>query len=209
MGLSESGEGGADRGWIVFVIGTLLTLAGMTLVQAAAARAMVELDAGRPIGIVVAYRLALGRLRPLLVALAVAVPVVTLCTASLLLVPIAIVLATRWALIVPCAELETHRGLAVLRRSGRLTTRSWFKVLTLVVGGAALVLVVGPIVGGLLLLGTNVSFAFVNLVAGIVYAIFMPVVGITTTYVYYDALVREQRAAVEPAAGVLPAELAV
>ena len=110
FGLSESGEGGADRGWVVFVIGTLLTLAGMMLVQAAAARAMVELDAGRPIGIVEAYRLAFGKLRPLLVALAVAVPVVTLFTASVLLVPIAIVLATRWALIVPCAEIGRTAG---------------------------------------------------------------------------------------------------
>ncbi|HEX4520271.1 MAG TPA: hypothetical protein VH063_11890 [Gaiellaceae bacterium] len=207
VGLSKAGEGGADRGWILLVIGTLLTLAGMTLVQAAAARAMVELDAGRPVGVLQAYRLALRNARALLGALAVAVPIVTVFTASLVLIPVALVLATTWALIVPCAELETRPGLAVLRRSGSLVLRCPFKVLTLVVGGAALVLVIGPIVGGLVLLATSASFAFVNLVAGIVYAIFMPVVGIATTYVYFDALVREHEAAATSASGVLPAEL--
>jgi hypothetical protein len=160
------------------------------------------------VGVVQAYRLACRGARPLLVALAVAVPVVTLFTASLVLVPIALILATGWALVVPCAELEARPGLAVLRRSASLAFRAPFKVLTLVVGGVALVLVVGPVAGGLLLLATSVSFAFVNLLAGIVYAIFMPVVGITTTYVYYDALVREHEAGTKPANDVLRSELA-
>src|SRR5262249_2221585 len=95
-----------------------------------------------------------------------------------------------------------------LRRSAGLVRRSWFKVLTLVVGGAALVLVIGPVVGVILLLGTGASFSLVNLVAGVVYALFMPLLGITTTYVYYDALGRERLAAERPRQEVLPAEFA-
>jgi hypothetical protein len=56
------------------------------------------------------------------------------------------------------------------------------------------VLVSGPVLGGLLLLGTSESFAVVNAVSGLVYAIAMPLVGITTTYVYYDVLAREHLA---------------
>ena len=207
FGLARGGEGGGDRAWLVFAVGTLLSLVGMTLVQAAAVRAMVEIDAGRPIGIVIAYRLAFARARALVRSLAVAVPVVTILTASVVLAPVALVLGAIWGLVVPCVELEELRGRAALRRSTGLARYSWFKVLTLVVGGAGLVLVVGPLVGILLLLGTGASFSLVNLVAGVVYAIFMPLVGITTTYVYYDAVGRERLTPVA-ARGVLPEEFA-
>jgi hypothetical protein len=81
-------------------------------------------------------------------------------------------------------------------------------VLTLVVGAAALVLVVGPVVGVLLLLGTGASFSLVNVVAGVVYAMFMPLVGVITAYVYYDALGRERLRETQVGDDVLPAEFA-
>ena len=207
LGLARGGEGGGDRAWLVFAIGTLLSLIGMLLVQAAAGRAMVEIDAGRPVSIVGAYRLAFARARPLIAALAIAVPVVTLLAASVFLLPVALAVGVLWGLVVPCVELDTLRGPGALRRSRHLARRSWFKVLTLVVGGAALVLIIGPLIGILLLLATGASFSLVNLVAGVVYAIFMPLVGITTTYVYFDALGRE-RLAPARAAAVLPEEFA-
>jgi hypothetical protein len=40
-----------------------------------------------------------------------------------------------------------------------------------------------------------------------VYAVAMPLVGITTTYVYYDTLVRERLDESVPTAGELPAEI--
>ena len=205
LGLSQGGEGGGDRAWLVLGIGTILSLLGLLLVQAAVVRAMAEIDADRPVGIVRAYRLALERIRPLAGAIVIAVPVVSLLSLSVFLLPVALVLAVRWALIAPCAELETHRGFGALRRSGSLVRRQWFKVLSLVVLTALLVLVSGPVLGGLLLLGTGASFWVVNAVAGIVYALASPLLGITTTYVYYDALTREHLA--EPALIELPAEL--
>ena len=208
LGLSQSGEGGGDRAWIVLAVGTLLNLIGMSLVQASAARAMVEIDEGRQAGILGAYRLAFERARTLVAALAIAVPLVTLLTVSVFLIPLAIVVGVAWALIVPCAELERRGGPGALRRSAALGRRSWFKVLTLVVGAAALVLVVGPVVGVLLLLGTGASFSLVNVVAGVVYAMFMPLVGVITAYVYYDALGRERLRETQVGDDVLPAEFA-
>ncbi len=61
--------------------------------------------------------------------------------------------------------------------------------------------------GGLLLLTTGASFGVINAVSGIVYALAMPFVGITTTYVYYDALTRERLAPPERSADELPAEI--
>ena len=207
LGLSSGGEGGGGRAWIVLAIGTILSLLGLTFIQAAAARAMAEIDAGREIGVIGAYRLVVDAIKPLFLALLVAVPLVSLLTLSVFLIPIALVVAVRWALIAPCVELESTSGFHALRRSGQLVRREWFKVLSLVVATAGLVLVSGPVLGGLLLLGTSASFAVVNAVSGLVYAIAMPLVGITTTYVYYDVLAREHLAEREPRLEELPAEV--
>jgi hypothetical protein len=156
-----------------------------------------------------AYRLALGKLGPFLRALLIVVPVVTLLTLVVYLIPIAIVFAVRWALFVPCAELEEVSGFGALRRSAALVRRRWPTVLSLVVVTAFLVLLSGPVLGGLLLLGTGASFAVINVVSGLVYALAMPFVGITTAYVYYDALTREHLAPAVQASDELPAELGV
>ncbi|HEY7398388.1 MAG TPA: hypothetical protein VH538_08805 [Gaiellaceae bacterium] len=209
LGLAQGGEGGGDRALLVLAIGVFFSLFGLCLVQAASARAMVEIDAGRPVGMLRAYRLALDRVGPLLRALVIAVPVVALLTLSLYLIPIAVVFAVRWALFVPCAELGGAGGYAALRRSAALVSRRWPTVLSLVVVTAFVVLLSGPVLGGVLLLATGASFALVNAVAGLVYALAMPLVGITTTYVYFDVVTREHLAPAEQRADELPAEFAL
>ena len=169
-----------------------LTLLGLGLVQAATARALVELDAGRPVGPLRAYRLSLDSARRLFGALLIAVVVVSLLASSIFLLPIAIWLAGRWALVVPVVELEDCGALPALRRSRRLTRTRWLKVASLVVVGGGLVLVLGPLVGALLILGTSAPFWLVNVVAGAIYAVTMPFVAITTAYVYFDCRVRDE-----------------
>jgi hypothetical protein len=53
---------------------------------------------------------------------------------------------------------------------------------------------------------TDVPFGLVNILAGFVYVIAMPLVALTTAYVYFDAIVRER---LEPRARLdeLPAEV--
>jgi hypothetical protein len=63
------------------------------------------------------------------------------------------------------------------------------------------------VLGGLLLLGTGASFGVINAVSGLIYALAMPFVGITTTYVYYDGLTREHLAPAAQSSDELPAEL--
>jgi hypothetical protein len=205
VGVEADGEAAGFLAAVVVGIGSVLTLLGLALVQAASARAMAEIDAGRRPSVVHTYRLALDSVRPLLRALALAVAVVTPLTLSVLLLPVALVLVVRWALLVPAAALEGRSALGALRRSGELVAGQWLKVLSLVVFTAFLVIVSGPVLGGLLLLVTSAPYALINVVAGLVYVLAMPAVGITTAYVYYDALVRETLA--EPAPGELPSEL--
>ncbi len=202
----ETGSGtGGLLGFFVLAIGTALTLLGLGLVQAATARALVEVDQGRPVGPSRAYLLATDSVRPLLGALVVAAMIVSLLAGSIYLIPVAVWLAGRWALVAPSIELERLRALAGLRRSRQLVQGAWLKVASLIVVGAALSIAVGPIVGAVLILATSAPFWLVNVIAGLIYVVTMPLVAITTTYVYFDRRVGEKL--VEPATAELPAEI--
>ena len=93
-----------------------------------------------------AFRLALDSVRPLLGALLIASVVLALLFTTVFLLPVAIWLAVRWALIAPVVELESAVARSsALRRSGRLVRHGWFKVGSLAVVGAALALIAGPL----------------------------------------------------------------
>jgi hypothetical protein len=202
----ETGSGpGGLLGFFVLAIGTALTLLGLGLAQAATARALVEVDRGRPVGPLRAYLLAADSIRPLLGALVIAATVVSLLVGSIYLIPIAVWLAGRWALIAPSIELEQLGALAGLRRSRGLVRGAWLKVASLIVVGAALSIAVGPVVGALLILATSAPFWLVNVIAGLIYTVTMPLVAITTAYVYFDRRVADELA--EPASSELPAEI--
>ena len=66
LGLDVTGEAAGATLLLVVGLGTLLALTGFAFVDSATARALVELDAGREIGVIRSYRLALERMRPLL-----------------------------------------------------------------------------------------------------------------------------------------------
>ena len=206
LGVESGAEGNSLLAFVVLAIGTALTLLGLGLVQAATARALVEIDRGRTIGPIQAYLLARDSLRPLLGALIIATTVVSLLASSLYLLPLAIWAAGLWALVAPSIELEGLSSLEGLRRSRRLVRRSWLKVASLIVVGAALALLVGPLVGVALILGTTAPFWLVNLAAGFIYSLTMPLVAITTAYVYFDRRVANELADDKDTAE-LPAEI--
>src|SRR6185437_2163870 len=95
-------------------------------------------------------------------ALLAAVLIVSLLASSLFLLPVAVWIAGRWALIAPVIELEELGPAAALRRSAALTRGRWLKVASLIVAGAGLVLVAGPLVGVLLIVLTDVPLGLVN-----------------------------------------------
>ena len=68
----------------------------------------------------------------------------------------------------------------------------WLKVGSLTVAAAAVALAAGPLIGTLLIVFTDVPLALLNLIAGVVYALTMPFVALTTMYVYFDARVRDE-----------------
>jgi hypothetical protein len=206
VGIQTEGESTGLLVLLVLVIGSTLTLLGLALVQAATACALVRIDAGESIGPVQAYRRALVQIRPLLGAVAIAVAVWVALSATAILIPLAIWLVIRWALLAQVIELERRPATGALRRSSRLVRGRWLRVASLVGVGAVLTLAAGPLLGGLLILATDAPLPLLNLVAGVVYALAMPLVALTTSYVYFDARTRVE---LEPADDPkeLPAEI--
>jgi hypothetical protein len=192
LGVQAGHGSGGVVAFVALALGTALTLLGLGLVQAATARALLELDQGRLVGPVRVFRLSLGGAGRLFGALLLAVAVVSLLASSLFLLPIAVWLAGRWAIVVPVLELEGVGPLAALRRSRVLVRRRWLRVTSLIVVGGGLVLLLGPLVGALLILATSAPFWLVNVVAGAIYAVTMPFVALTTAYVYFDCRVRDE-----------------
>src|SRR5262249_5185285 len=114
--------------------------------------------------------------------------------------------AGRWTRIAPVVAVEELGVRAALRRSSELVRGDWLKVGSLTVVSAGLVFIAGPLIGTGLIVLTSLPLALLNLIAGIVYMLAMPFVGLTTAYAY--AATRLAYSERPPsAADRLPAEL--
>ena len=209
FGLAGVEASGETAGLLVFVlvaIGTTLALLGLALVQAATACALVAIDLGGTPNAVDAYRSAFTRLRPLLRGLGIAVAFWVALTATAILIPVAIWSAVRWSLFAQVVELEGESGAGALRRSSRLVRGHWLRVASLVGVGTVVALALGPLLGAILIVVAEAPLALINAVAGVVYALAMPLVALATSYAYFDARTRhELEATDEP--DELPAEI--
>jgi hypothetical protein len=205
-GVETEGEAAGVFVLLVVAIGTALTLLGIGIVQVATARALIEIDGGRPVGPMHAYRMAVANLVPVLGAVVIAVVVVSALTTVVFLIPVAIWLAVRWALVAPVVALENLGPVAALRRSSGLVRGDWLKVASLTIVSAGVALVAGPLIGTALIVLTSAPLSVLNVVAGLVYMLTMPFVALTTAYVYLDTRVGEALASErEPAE--LPAQI--
>jgi hypothetical protein len=205
LGVDTTGKSAGGLVLLVVAVGTTLALLGFGLVQAATTCALVDLDAGRPVNAIRAYRLAFGRIRPLLGGLLLAVVACLLLLVTTVLIPVAIWLAVRWLLLAQVVELEDRSAVGGLRRSSGLVRGRWLRVASLVGVGALIALAAGPLIGALLIVLTDAPLALLNVVAGIVYALAMPFVALTTTYVYFDARASEELESAVPE--ILPPEI--
>ncbi len=194
-GIDATGEAAGALVALLLVVGTTLAVLGFTIVQAATACAVTEIEAGRSPGPLRAYAAALRRIGPLLGATAVGAAVWLLLNLTTVLIPVAIWLVVRWILLAQVVELEEGSAFGALRRSAALVRGRWLRVASLVGVGAVLTLAAGPLVGALLIFVTDVPLALLNVIAGFVYALATPFVALTATYVYFDARVHEAEGA--------------
>jgi len=206
-GLVEAaGDSNAVVAALALGLGIFFTILGLTVVQAVTTLAMVELDEGREITPLGAYRLVVPHLRRLVRALLLAALVIAILDVTVVGFVVSFWLLFRWVLIPQVVVLE--RPAHPLRRSAQLVRGHWWLVasITVVMTGGGLIL--GPVIGTLLLLLTSASFNLINLVAAIVYVFALPLAAITQTYLYFDLRVEEKLAPAEAVpTAVLPAEL--
>jgi hypothetical protein len=206
-GLVESaGESNAVVAALALAFGIFFTILGLTVVQGVTALAMVELDEGREVTPLGAYRLVAPMLRRLLGALVRAAVVIAILDLTVAGFFVGTWLLFRWILLPQAVVLEGAPH--PLRRSARLTRGHWWFVASIAVVMTGGGLMLGPVIGTLLLFATSASFNVVNLVSAIVYVFAMPLAAITQTYLYFHLRVEEKMAPAEalPAA-ILPAEV--
>jgi hypothetical protein len=131
---------------------------------------------------------------------------ISMLVTTVFLVPIAIWLTVLWALIVPVVELEGVSAIGALRRSAHLVRHGWWKVGSIVVVGAGTAFFAGPLFGALLILLTSAPLLWLNLFSGLVYAVVLPFVALSTVYLYFDRRVWHELA---PSRGTdpLPAQI--
>jgi hypothetical protein len=208
VGVSVSGESAGALVLLVTALGVSLALFGLALLQGATSCALARVDAGQPISPVEAYRLTLAKGRALFGSVSLAVLGGLILAGTGVLIPVAAWLAVRWSFLAQAIVLEDTPALGSLRRSGRLVRRRWLRVAALVGVGALLALLAGPFIGALLILVTDAPLALMNVLAGIVYALAMPFVALVTTYLYFDARVRQELPG-ESDPDELPAEIAI
>ena len=206
--VDEAGERNAFVDALALGLGLVFTILGFALVQAAAARALVEIDAGRPVTALSAYRAVLPRLRALVPALVIFVVVQAVLDLTVVLLPVAVFLLVRWSLIGSVAAVEGGTAVGLLRRSAALARGHWWRVASVALGVTAVALLLGPAIGVLVLLATGAAFDLVNLIAALVYVTALPFAATASAYLYFDLRVRhETEPAAERRGEELPPEL--
>jgi hypothetical protein len=206
--LSSVGSTNAFVAGPTLALGLFVSVLGLSVVQAATAVAMVELDEGRKVTARRAYVLAVPRLRPLIVPLVLGAVIVAALSATVAGLVIGLWLIVRWSLLAQVVALQEESSPGPMRRSARLVRHHWWRAASVTFFITGLALLLGPLLGSLLLFATSASFDFVNFVSALVYIETLPFAAITTTYLYFDLAVRRRLAEQERStADVLPAEI--
>ena len=205
--VETAGESNISVAGLAFSFGVLFTIIALAIVQMAAAAALAAIDRDKPISAWDAYRTTAPHLAHLAGYVVAASVIVAILDLTMVGIPVGIWLTVSWSLLAQVVQLEGEHSPRALRRSMALVRGHWWRlaIFTLVVAGGGLLL--GPVIGGLLLLGTTAAFNVVNIVAGLVYVVTLPYVAIATTYMYYDLRTRSEFAARSPAITELPAEI--
>ncbi|QNN51822.1 hypothetical protein [Nocardioides mesophilus] len=169
----------------------LLLLLALLLAQAATIQAASEVEAGRHVTPLSAYRLVRPAAPRLLATGALVLLVLTVLGASLALAVMTFVCVWAWCLFVPVVVREETRGFRSLLRSWRLVRRE--KVTVLSVPGLSLLLgsLVGGLLGTLVILVVQAPFAVVNMVPSLAALVLQPFVSLMLLYAYFNGRAHE------------------
>ena len=192
---------------LAILLGTIITVFGLSVVQGVTAIAMVELDRGGEIKAWSAYRKVWPKLVSLLGTVLIVGIALTIVSFTAIGVAAAAFLIVRWSLLAQVLVLEDTSGVKGLHRSALLVRGNWWRVASLILFITVIALLLGPLFGTVLLFITSASFDFINVVSSVIYVIVLPYVAVATTYLYFDLRVEKQfQGAGEELGDVLPEE---
>jgi hypothetical protein len=152
------------------------------------------MEAREPVHALSAYGITWRYARGLLRARVPALAVVVLLSVSIIGLPWAILYGTRWLFI----EREVLLG-GREAKEARQASAELVRGRTLYTFGASAAInatgvLLGPVIGMLLVLLTDVPLGFINVLSSLVYLALIPFVGIAITLLYYDLRERAEGA---------------
>jgi hypothetical protein len=148
------------------------------------------------VGTMGAYRLAADHAGSLAGVLLRVAGIPLLLGTTIVGLPVAIWYFGRTAVALPACVIEGLGARAAIKRSKQVVGRQFWRVsaLTTLIGAAALL--VGPLVGAVVLLETDLGVLQANLLGLVVTAALMPLVGIVVTLLFFDLRARQREAQV-------------
>jgi hypothetical protein len=176
---------------------------GLAVAATVVAASSLRIGAER-VGTMGAYQRAVHHAGPLAGVLLRVAGIPLFLATTIVGIPVAIWYLGRTAVAIPACVIEDLDTRAAIRRSKQLVGRHFWRVSALTTVAVVLALFVGPFVGALVLLETQLPVFPANLIGVAISAAVMPIVGITITLLFLDlrARGREARArdvVVEPA----------
>jgi hypothetical protein len=177
-----------------------IEVAALGLAVAATAVVVSSLRLGSErLGAESAYQRAVHHARPLAGVLLRVAGIPLFLASTIIGLPLAIWYLGRTAVAVPACVIEDLDRRAAIRRSKQLVGRHFWRVSALTTITVAIALLVGPLVGALVLLRTELAVLPSNLIGVAVSAAVMPVVGIAITLLFLDLRARGREAEAQPA----------
>lgn len=169
------------------------------LVSATVALVLRNLDSGRRLGCVKAYRFTLRRFWSLLGAAAIAVLVQLAIALTVIGIPWAVRRFIQRVFVLIEVVLHGHSARSSQRASADVVRGSWWRT-AIFVGLLYLITVaVGPIVGFVLLFTTRMSPFLIDIGGSLIYTAVFPYAAIAGTLLYFDLLERRREASEAPA----------
>jgi len=197
--IALDGKGGAGSAFLALLIGGLAGAFAAAAVTAAVSAALMEIDAGRSVTAVQAYRIAVRRLRALSGATVFEFVILVVLTLLVVGIPFAIYGFIRTSLFAQACVLEDETAVGSLESSVKLTRGQWWRTFGFTAVVDVIAILSGPVLGVLILLLTAQSLTFIDIAASIVYALVVPYAAIALTLYYFDLRARSETPEAGPA----------
>ncbi len=171
-----------------------LTALSTILATPAVALVLRNLDSGRRLGCVQAYRFVLRRFWSLLGAAAIAVLVQLAIAITIVGIPVAVYRLVRRVFVLFEVVLRGHSARSSQGASAALVSGNWWRT-ALLVGLLYVILIgVGPVIGFVLLFETGLSPVVIDAIGSVVYMVVFPYAAVAGTLLYFDLLERHRDA---------------